>query len=59
MLVLSRKANEEIVIAGDIVVKVFKIGRSVVQIGVDAPKDMRIERRQGNDGETDNGKDRG
>jgi carbon storage regulator len=46
MLVLSRKAGQSIVIAGDIVVKIVEIGRGRVQIGVAAPPQMTIHREE-------------
>lgn len=46
MLVLSRKANEAIVIDGNIVVTVLHvIGRSV-RIGIEAPRDVPINRSE-------------
>ena len=44
MLVLMRKAGESIVIGGNIVVKVLDIQGKQVQLGVEAPKDITIER---------------
>ncbi len=44
MLVLTRKADETIVIEGGITITVVKVGRNVVRIGVDAPDDRRIYR---------------
>ncbi|HEY2883347.1 MAG TPA: carbon storage regulator CsrA [Pirellulales bacterium] len=46
MLVLSRKAGQSIVIAGDIVVNVVEIGRGRVQIGVSAPAHLPIHREE-------------
>lgn len=43
MLVLSRKRFEKIVI-GNVTITVTKIRGNTVQIGVDAPKDIKIER---------------
>lgn len=44
MLVLSRKIEERILIGDDVVITVTRIGRNVVSIGVDAPKDVPIRR---------------
>ena len=44
MLVLSRKADQYIVIADDIVVSVLRIAGNRVQIGIEAPKSVRIVR---------------
>jgi carbon storage regulator len=48
MLVLTRKANEEIVIGGDVVVKLLSVsddGRKV-RIGIVAPRDVPVFRRE-------------
>jgi carbon storage regulator len=54
MLILSRKAEERILIGDDIVVTVVKIGANTVRIGVTAPKDVRILRQELLPEETDN-----
>jgi carbon storage regulator len=47
MLVLSRKKNETVVIAGgDIVVTVLEIRGDKVRLGIDAPKDTSIHRSE-------------
>ena len=46
MLALGRKRFEKITIGNDIVVTILKIGASVVTVGVDAPKDVRILRSE-------------
>lgn len=46
MLVLSRKAQQSIVIGEDILVTVMEIGRGRVQIGISAPGYMPIFRRE-------------
>lgn len=46
MLVLSRKKEEEIVINGDIIVKVVDINNGVVKLGIEAPKDVPVHRRE-------------
>lgn len=44
MLVLSRKANESIVIREDIIVEVIQVKRGVVKLAIRAPKDVKILR---------------
>jgi carbon storage regulator len=44
MLVLSRKLNEEIVIDGNIRIRVVHVGEGKVRIGVDAPVTVGIRR---------------
>lgn len=46
MLVLSRKANEKVVIEGGIVVHVLEIRGDKVRLGFDAPRDMAIHREE-------------
>ncbi len=46
MLVLTRKLNEKIVIASDIVVTVVNIDGDQVRIGIDAPRDISIHRQE-------------
>jgi len=46
MLVLSRKKNESIVIRDDIVVTVVGIRGDCAQLGVDAPSEVPIHRRE-------------
>jgi len=46
MLVLSRKLNEEIVIADNIMVVVAGISGGNVRLGVKAPKEIPIHRRE-------------
>ena len=46
MLVLSRKKNESIVIRDDIVVTVVDVRGDCAQLGVDAPGDVPIHRRE-------------
>ena len=46
MLVLSRKVGEEIVIGKDIVLRVLEIKGHAVRLGLVAPKDVTILRRE-------------
>ena len=46
MLVLSRKYGESIVIGKDIMVKVIKMKGNVVQLGIEAPKEIPIHRSE-------------
>jgi carbon storage regulator len=46
MLVLTRRVNESIVIGDDISVKILSLSGSQVKLGINAPKDMRVLRRE-------------
>ena len=46
MLVLSRKLGESIVINDNIVVHVIEIRGDKIRLGVDAPKDIPIHRKE-------------
>ena len=46
MLVLSRKRNESIVIRDDIVVIVVEVRGDKVRLGIDAPKEVTVHRRE-------------
>jgi carbon storage regulator len=46
MLVLSRKKNERIVIAGEIVITLVGIEGNRVRIGISAPPDVSILREE-------------
>ena len=46
MLILSRKANESIVIDGRIVVKIVRLEGDVVKLGIDAPGDVPVHRQE-------------
>jgi len=46
MLVLTRKLNESIVIGNHIEIKVLKVGRNLVEIGISAPKELSIFRQE-------------
>lgn len=46
MLVLSRKANESIVINHDITIVVVEIRGDKVRLGVEAPREVPVHRRE-------------
>ena len=46
MLVLSRKLNEAIRIGGDISIRVVRIDRDTVRLGVSAPRDIGVHREE-------------
>ncbi len=46
MLVLSRRQDEEIVIRDDIVVKIVRICGDRVRLGITAPPEVEVHRRE-------------
>lgn len=46
MLVLSRKIDESIVIGDNITIKIISIEKGIVKVGIDAPKDVSIVRKE-------------
>lgn len=46
MLVLSRKLDEEIVIGDNIVLKIIEIRGDKCRIGIEAPRDTTVHRRE-------------
>jgi len=46
MLILSRKVNESIVIDGRIIVKVLRIDKDTVKLGIQAPADLPVHRQE-------------
>ncbi len=46
MLILSRKLNESIVIDGKIIVKILRIERDTVKIGIQAPTELPVHRQE-------------
>lgn len=46
MLVLSRRANESIVIGDDIVVTVLDVRGDQVRLGIDAPRHLAVHREE-------------
>ena len=49
MLILKRKPGQSIMIGRDIEVRILAIGRGQTSVGIDAPKSLRISRKD-NDG---------
>lgn len=46
MLVLSRKLHETIDIGDDIHITVLRIGPDVVRLGIEAPRGVKVHRRE-------------
>jgi carbon storage regulator len=46
MLILSRKANECIIIDGRITVKIVRVDGEVVKVGIEAPTDIPVHRQE-------------
>jgi carbon storage regulator len=46
MLVLTRKADQEIVISGNIRVRVLSVRGNRVRLGIDAPRDVSVARQE-------------
>ena len=46
MLVLSRKLNESLIIGEDIVISVLAIDRDKIKLGIEAPRDIQIVRKE-------------
>lgn len=46
MLVLTRKANQSVVIGGSIVVRVLHVTRDQVRLGIDAPPEVQVHREE-------------
>ncbi|HEY8361933.1 MAG TPA: carbon storage regulator CsrA [Tissierellaceae bacterium] len=46
MLILTRKKDESIILDGKIEIKVVEIGEGKVKIGIEAPKDIDIVRKE-------------
>jgi carbon storage regulator len=46
MLCLSRKIGQQIIIAGNITITIKEIGRGRVQVGIEAPPEIPVWRRE-------------
>jgi carbon storage regulator len=46
VLVLTRHANQSIVIGNDIVVTVLQVRGDQVRLGIDAPRDIQVHRQE-------------
>ncbi|MCP5051842.1 MAG: carbon storage regulator CsrA [bacterium] len=46
MLVLTRKKNQSIVIGNNIEIKILKMGKNSVELGISAPKSYSIFRKE-------------
>jgi len=46
MLILSRKLNESIIIDGKIIVKVLRIDKDTVKLGIQAPTELPVHREE-------------
>lgn len=46
MLVISRKTEEGIIIDDNIEITILEVGKDRIKIGINAPKDVRIVRKE-------------
>ena len=46
MLVLTRKAGEEVVIGDNVIVKVVSIRGGTIRLGVEAPREVPVHRQE-------------
>lgn len=46
MLVLSRKPGESVIIGGDIHVRILEVKGESVRLGIEAPKETTVHRRE-------------
>jgi carbon storage regulator len=53
MLVLTRRLGEEVVINGNIVVKVVSVKGNTVRLGITAPESVPVDRKEVHDRQTE------
>lgn len=46
MLVLTRRINESLIIGDNIKVKVLKVTKDQIKLGIEAPKDISVHREE-------------
>ncbi|MBN2506342.1 MAG: carbon storage regulator CsrA [Verrucomicrobia bacterium] len=46
MLILSRRINESIVIDGRIIIKILRVDRDTVKLGIQAPPEVTVHRQE-------------
>jgi carbon storage regulator len=46
MLVLTRKLGESVVVGDDIIITVLNIDKNQVKLGIEAPKDVTVNREE-------------
>ncbi|MDA8392757.1 MAG: carbon storage regulator CsrA [Actinomycetota bacterium] len=46
MLVLTRRANQSVVIGGTVVVRVLQVQRDQVRLGIEAPREIQVHREE-------------
>jgi carbon storage regulator len=46
MLILSRKPGESIVIDGRVIVRIMRVEREVVKVGIEAPLEISVHRQE-------------
>lgn len=46
MLVLTRKVGEQLLIGEDVVITVLEVRGDGIKIGIDAPRDVKVQRRE-------------
>ena len=46
MLILSRKKEESLIVNGNIEIKILEIANGIVKIGIVAPKEVEVHRKE-------------